>query len=230
MKAVVPQNPFFSLLRWLWPLPVLTGLVLLLTGCAGGGSSVTIKPVNADRAFARSFEQSYVSRKTDGSYDVVLVHDDAVKLASVAAGGKAGRPLQPAAAMPLRQVVHIRVMWRPMIGTETDSPSATNASIDWYVLGGGTERWTDLLHYGGAGFVTVDHHGDTRRVTIRNATLKPRASQGGLADPLGTAKLTGSLVARRDPRRVRELLLETRDAITAVEAIAAAAASHAAPD
>jgi hypothetical protein len=202
MKAVASSNPLLSFLRWFWPLPVLVVLLLLATGCGSspsGPGSVTLKPVGQSRPFAKSFEQAYVSRSQDGSYDIVLLDDDAVRLAAAIAADP-GRPLAAAPAVPLRQVVHIRVLWRPLVGTESDNPSATNAAINWYVFGGGSEQWTDLLHYGGAGFV-------------------------GLSDPLGTTRVNGTLVARSDPQRVRELLTEARQTVAAVEA-GAATASH----
>jgi hypothetical protein len=227
MKAAAPSNPVLSLLRWAWPLPVLVVLLLLATGCGasagGAGANLTLKPVGQSQPFAKSFERAYVSRSTDGSYDIVLVDDDAVRLAS-ATNETPGQPLAAAPAMPLRQVVHIRVLWRPLVGTESDNPSATNATINWYVFGGGSEQWTDLLHYGGVGFVTVSGSGDARRIDVRNATLKPLASQGGLSDPLGTTRLSGTLVARTDARRVRALLAETRETVATVGQAAKTAA------
>ena len=67
---------------------------------------------------------------------------------------------------PLRQIVHINVLWRPLSGTRDSAVS--NATIDWYVLNNTADGNDDLLVYQGSGYVTLKPDDDTTIVSISN--------------------------------------------------------------
>jgi len=84
-----------------------------------------------------------------------------------------------------------------------------------------------MVAYTGAGFVDVQKSGDVATLDIRNATLKPTNREGGMIDPIGPAKLQGTVVARLGrTEQVREILAQTRESM--VQATAARDARNAA--
>jgi hypothetical protein len=180
------------LLLTLFPAYALAG------GCATTPqSTLTVTSVQSAQEFKPQFDAAYASRSAEGDYDVVLT------------GGSA--PTGASAGEGARQVMHVRVLYRPMRGTRLDHPSATNASIRWYVLG---DRPGDVVEYTGAGFVTVSPAavGDGVEVRVRNASLRPVATRGNLTDPLGPTTVQGTFQARTDPQRVTDLLAEVAPA------------------
>jgi hypothetical protein len=176
-------------------------LVLVGVGCAGG-TNLTVTSLQNHQTYLQPVSKAYAGRSDDGDLDVVLVSDDGNAPKTVATG--------------VRQVMHIRVLWKPMKGVKLDNPTATNAAIDWYVFsdpdkaGAGSDG---LVAYTGAGFVNVQQSGSTVTLNIRNATLSPTTRQGGMIDPLGGAKLQGAVVARAGRgEEVRALLSAARQA------------------
>jgi hypothetical protein len=190
--------------RWTLLLALLPAWVL--TGCATTPqSTLTVTSVQSQQTFKPQFDSAYASRSAEGDYDVVLTGD----------AGPAG-----AAGEDVRQVMHVRVVYRPMRGTRLDHPSATNASIRWYVLG---SRPGDVVEYTGAGFVTVKPAavGDGVEVNVRNASLRPVAAGGNLTDPLGPTTVEGTFQARDNPERVGELLAQVAAASGATRSASA---------
>jgi hypothetical protein len=110
--------------------------------------------------------------------------------------------------MPLHQVVYVKVLWRPMNGT--DQNIGSNAALDWYVLSDTAGGTRDLLEYTGSAFVMVTPKGDVTKVAIRSGSIKPRSARGGLIDPIGPARIEGQFIAVNDPVRLREVLTATR--------------------
>ena len=157
---------------------------LLAAGCAARSSQLTVRSVDKGQTFQQRFTSAYAGKDDLGDYDVVLAKD---------AGG-------------VRQVVHVRVLWRPMKGTKVDHPSATNATIDWVVWDQSQGRDAGYIAYTGAGFVNLQRSGNTARLDIRNATLSPTARQGSIQDPVGRTKVTGTVVARANRDQVDALL------------------------
>ena len=170
--------------------------VCAMTGCVATTpqSTLTVTSVRSQETFKPQFDSAVASRSAEGDYDVVLTGESAP---GGAGGGGAG----------VRQVMHVRVLYRPMRGTRLDHPSATNASIRWFVLG---SRAGDVVEYTGAGFVTVKSAavGDGVEVNVRNASLRPITSGGNLTDPLGPTTVAGTFQARTNPGRVGELLAQ----------------------
>jgi hypothetical protein len=119
---------------------------------------------------------------------------------------KSTGPLHAASAAPISQVVCLRVLWQPLRGVKPDTPSATNAVIDWYVRSNDPASRDDQLHYRGAGFVRIDDSGPQARFVIRNARVQLTDSTGRLQDPLGQSLLTGSFTATRNDAMVAATL------------------------
>ena len=195
-------------------LPFAASLLLLgcITGCATDNSAdLRLTCVESKKAYSQQFPDAYVSKGADGDTEVVLVSD--AKAADTGAD--------------VRQVMHVKVLWRPQKGTKQSHPSYTNAALHWYVFNenpAGGSAAPDVLEYTGAGFVTLADAAGGTQVTIRNATLKPSATENGsLSDPVGPARLTGTFVAKRSAKRVNDLLAEVKHATDGARAQQASA-------
>jgi hypothetical protein len=89
-------------------------------------------------------------------------------------------------------------------------PSATNASIDWYILDSGADPFDNYLEYKGAGFVSIYGSGPTLTVRLANAVVYPEASRG-INAPKGGVDLSGTMKARRDDQFVTNYLSQLRE-------------------
>ncbi len=178
-------------------------LLALLTGCSASPSSLTLLSTDGRRDFNQNFTYAYVGHSDGGDTDIVL--------ASTPELSDVRGPLAPGHSEP-RQLVHVQVYWKPLPGGPTDHLAASNAAIDWYVLG---DDWShgDVVQYSGIGFVNLDQSHDTWTVTIRKASLSPVLLKGDMRDPLGPSTLTGHIVATDDADRAHELLMQVKDAL-----------------
>lgn len=180
-------------------------LSTIVGGCASSrNAQLTLRPAEGRVAYAQKFTQAYAGRTPDGSWSFVLLADD-----DQPAANNDAKRLEPSSQMPLRQVVHVKVLWQPMSGTGRET-SVSNAAIDWYVLSPTAAGGDDLLLYQGCGHVTLDPGDHATKVTIRSGNLKPSVTHGKLADPLGAAKLSGKFVALNDNAKLQHVLSDTR--------------------
>ncbi len=182
---------------------VLALALILITGCSSRPTLIVASP-ERKLTFKQSFTQVYATRGEDGDFDIVLL-DDPMDDAQLPTPGK---PLQSMPVRPLKHMVHIHVLWTPMIGDRGDHPSSTNAAVNWYVWGDSTGKQTDMMHYGGAGFVKIYAGDDSADFRISNTTLKLKTARGSMSDPVGNAQVTGNFSADLNTRRVKELLAQ----------------------
>lgn len=189
-----------------WIALFLASMALVCPGCAQSPSILTVQSAKRDVSYSQQFGQAFASRTEDGAHEFILVADDAIRSAPREPGG----PLTPAAKMPLRQVVHVRVLWKPLNGVE--ETVTRNASISWFVFTDTASGAIGTREYQGTAYASVSPaaRGSATRVTLRHGTLKPSASRGSLSDPIGMGKLEGTFTAIRNPDRVRELLAAAR--------------------
>jgi hypothetical protein len=186
-----------------------TLLALLLSGCGTSPPVVSLVSLQSHKTFKETFTQAFTSRDAAGDYQVVLLHDP---LDDVPAS-EAGKPLQATRVPPVRQVLQVRVLWRPAQGAKPDSPASTNAALHWYVLGGPTAEGTSVLHYAGTAFVAVIPNGPGAEVTISNGSLKLVERFGELVDPLKAFKLSGRFDAVADDARVRQVIADVKSVV-----------------
>lgn len=165
----------------------------LLTGCSTQSATLLVRPEAKPVAYSQSFTQCVAGRTADGTDEFVLVTDDKTAQSN---------------DKPLHQVLYLKVLWRPMNGTERNV--GANASLVWYVTSDPTDRMGDLLEYHGSAHATVVNKGDVVKVTLRDGLIKPQALRGGLSDPCGVSRIEGSFVAINDPEKLREILNNSR--------------------
>lgn len=179
-----------------------------MTGCAAGPApqELTVHSTGQNKSFVQQFARAYITRNAEGDVDIVLLDQAAERgLDRMAPPGEA----------PVRQVMHLRVLWNPMRDQKADHSVASNAAIHWYVMGNTPATAADVLEYAGTAFVTIDDGAAPSELTIRNAVLRPVACRGGLCDPVGAATIAGTIHVRRDRKRVYQALDTVRSAIAA---------------
>ena len=191
----------------------LSGLLLLcLAGCSSD-PSLRLTRARDQRTYTQPFFAAYASHSDGGESQIVLVDNPA-----------------ESSTAPVRQVMHIRVLWNPTRELKPDHTSASNATVHWYVLGNTPQTRTDVLEYSGTALVALDESGGTTEVTIRSATLRPAARRGNLFDPLGASNLQGTIIARNDPRKVTQVLSGVRTIVTEANATVRDAGFKARPE
>lgn len=192
---------------------LLIGLSLVgLTGCAAGPATqeLTLRSTGQNKSFVQQFANAYITRAGDGDVDVVLVDRPTEQRLDGAA---------PASAqVPVRQVMHLRILWNPKRDQKADHSVGSNATVHWYVMGNTPSTAADVLEYAGTAFVMIDEDSRPAELTIRNASVRPVACRGGLCDPVGASTLTGTIRARADRHRVYQALDTVRTAIAAATA------------
>jgi hypothetical protein len=182
----------------------LAAVCLVAIGCSSRGGSINFESTEQNRTLTQAFPHAYISQVQDGECDVILV-DNATDWDY--STPKKNRPLEPTPLEPIRQMMHIHLYWRPLAGT-TKNPAATNASIDWYVLG--PEGTSDVVVYEGAGFVLLHGSGEKWTIVIRDGMVTPKVGRGSLRDPVGQAKINGRVVAKLNDARVRQTMAEVQ--------------------
>jgi hypothetical protein len=172
----------------------------MLSGCRSDIAHVTIEPEGKHEPYIQRFPRAYMSISNDGDYDIVLLSE------GLAVPKTKGKVLYPTQVNELKQVVHIRVLWRALPGTHTDQPTATNSTIDWFVLSNLPDAPEDRIAYRGAGFVAIYPNGDVAKVVIRNATMNISQHSGDLVDPFGPSALGGTFTVSRNDGLVSDII------------------------
>jgi hypothetical protein len=189
-------------------------------GCSSETSAVRVTSLQTKQRYSQDFPQAYARHNAAGDVDVVVTKVCPAEIGAAAPGSErtTGGAGLNGDVHNLRHVLHVRVLWQPMKGTKTDSPTATNATMSWYVFDdAGQPR---MIEYSGAAFVDVERKNGQTLLTVRNATLKPTARIGDLTDPIGPAKIEGRIVAQNSKLRVDDVLSETRATVGATQASA----------
>ena len=110
-----------------------------------------------------------------------------------------------------KQVVHIQMFWSPRAGRTPFDPSATNATVRYFVFDG-----DQVGCFGGGGLLRPgDTPGDaTFRGTLRNATLRLMHASKDFDNPLGSAVAAGSFTATRDDEKTLALVTKLQTLIS----------------
>ena len=190
----------------------------LMAGCAGGSSSQLTVTSSQSRSFSQTFAVAYASHDSDGDTDVVLM-DDAARAALD--GGQV--------RAPVRQVLHIRVLWKPSRDLHADHDSASNATLHWYVIGTSPKN-AGVLEYAGTAMVVLEPGEGSTELSIRTGNFKAVACRGTLRDPIGPASLHGTITARDSLERVRLALKSVGTAIASANNLPTDVTARSAPE
>jgi hypothetical protein len=190
---------------------------------------LTIEGEQSRRVYKQSFDQAYIGRSpgADGEYDVVLLQQPQ-KSPTVRqkerqkwdwslglTGAPKAKPLHPVnGADELQQVVHIHVFWKGQGGSVARDGMVTNSAIDWYVIGHGSPERRQLIKYEGAAYVLMKERAGAAGLDLRDGRMRKKESIGFLSDPIGNARLFGSIDAVHNDQIVRSLLAELENQTT----------------
>jgi hypothetical protein len=210
------KSPKPGVCRGVAPL-IVAGLVFLSGGCAADQQQLTLRSSRQNQTFTQQFSRAYAVRDAGGDTEIVLVDQAAQKAIE-------GNPSDS----PVRQVLHIRVLWHPSREMKADHTSATNSTMHWYVMG--CKSAGDVLEYAGTAFVSVEPDEGITNLTISNASLKPVACRGELCDPVGPATIAGKVRATNSGPRVRQALSLVQTAIAAANSLPNTASAHNPPE
>jgi hypothetical protein len=171
-------------------------------GCAGGDPQFIVDSSVHGEAASQDFAVAYSAQSAGGDTDVVII-DNAEKQAL---SGEI-------ADAPIRHILHLRVLWKPMRDLKADHTSASNATIHWYVLG---RNPGDVLEYDGTAMVVVEPDEKGALLSVRSASVHPVARRGNVRDPLGSSSLHGTIYAADNPAQLVKVLNQVREAIAIV--------------
>ncbi|MGN6504598.1 MAG: hypothetical protein ACTHM6_03445 [Tepidisphaeraceae bacterium] len=175
---------------------------LLVGGCASddGVAQLNVHGAQSDDQYVDTFDRALFTQTRDGQVDLLLL-----------SGGDSFQQNQPLISSDtrainpgVRQVVHLRVLWEPTRTIHLDSPSASNAFVDWHVIAGPNDRVT----YNGSCWAMVKIDGNEASIDLRNASVSVSQVLGDAKDPLKRANLSGKFTATRSDAVVRSYLSE----------------------
>lgn len=176
------------------PLAACLGLCLLaLAGCSGVDYPVRIKPIKAgaNTILRPKFRAAYYRTDRGGNVDFYFAKTSR----DATLGGK------------VRQMFLVRVFWRPIPGQTPISRTAINATFRFVVT---TPNGAGM--YEGAGFVWL-HNGlraRTMHATILAGELRLTQATAYFHDPLGRARISGVIKAKRSAARTLALSLHAQ--------------------
>jgi len=159
-----------------------------LAGCSHDNAAAMLD-VHRDHAgvdYTAKFDRALFTQSSAGQVDVILLQGSG-------RDPSIDRPLSADEKGGVQQVVHVKVLWNPTRTIRLDSPSASNAFIDWHVVAGEKNR----VSYTGSCWAMTDIDGDEATIDLRNATVTLSSITGNMSDPLRRASLTGKIKAKR---------------------------------
>jgi len=202
-------------------LPLL--ILALLAGCGSKHSRLNVKSLDNSVRLDQSFGLSAMARDQNGDYDLVLVSQgleqrrsiwsrtaSALNPVSWFRDQPAGQPLTPAAGAPVRQVIHLKIHWRPRAGASPENPAASNATVRWVVFGTPEPSTTteDIVEYQGTAFARPFFERGGYTVVLQAGRLKLARLSGQMNDPLGPSTFRGKFFVRDDAYTVATVLAD----------------------
>jgi hypothetical protein len=194
-------------LRRFWEV-LLPLLAALAAGCSSQAGNLHLASLDQKHEFSQKFTQAYITRNESGDADIVLIQDNIHP-----SDQDLSQPQRPDACVMPRELVHIRVFWKPMNGVKPDHPANTNASIHWCFICDNTNQ-AGVVEYCGSGLVEVNNSSNGATITIRKAWMKVGCQRGEMIDPLGPSILNGSFQAVRDDAQVKSIIAQIKSAAT----------------
>lgn len=115
-----------------------------------------------------------------------------------------GRALRSTDDGTLMQYLRVRMFWNPHPGKTFANATTTDALLHYVIA---NERGVTV--YTGTGFAYPSQkNADTLAITLESGRLQLESQTGELNDPLGETRITGLLIARRDPIAAANLARE----------------------
>lgn len=200
MRPCLRQIPFAAF----YPAALLATLALGV-GCGSKYPTLKFTSVDQTKVLRQPFGLTAMARDPQGDdYDLVMMSQGLERLRPE----EAGEPIGPSKEAPVRQVVYIRIHWRPRPGSRANNPAAANASVRWIIFGTPGEGGDDLIEYQGTAFVRPDFGRTGYTLRIRKGDLRLARRQGEMTDVLGPTDFEGDFFVKDDPYTVASVLKE----------------------
>ncbi len=169
-----------TMLRWIGGIVMIVGLGMGVVGCAGG--QMTMDSQVGQNVLSGQFDTAFCDYQDKDTVRIVLV------------AGPIEKP---------RQVMHIRMFYRPKAGKTPLDPQATNCVVRYVVFDGDQAGL-----YGGGGLVMPrwSPGSGTFSARLRNASLRLLDATEQFDPPTTLAFAEGRFTATRDDKRTGELL------------------------
>ena len=182
-------------------LPIIVALGCILGGCsAKAPATARLVSTTNDVQLRQSFDRAYATKTTAGEYEIVLVDD------GLPADSDDSELLMPAEKAPVRQVLYLKMNWRPQRGAKNNNPAASNALARWYFFVPGDEGRERVIRYDGTAFVRMTQGRDTRWRGKVDSTLLTVSPESTDTPVVTAATLRGSFTAEADIARVQDLV------------------------
>jgi len=165
---------------------ILSCTICAVAGCVVPSSTIRLVDYlesGEHQTLGETFPECYYSVDGFGNIDVVL------------------RRIQPARDDPrasIRQVVHIRTVWRSIPGKTTAERTQINGLIRYHI---DSPSGRALLEGAGSVFLYPNEKNDRLTGGVDFAILRPTIKQGDTADIFHNVELSARFRATRDPRR-----------------------------
>jgi hypothetical protein len=191
-----------------------------LVGCASSSASspgVTLACQSSGAAYQQPFPVGVADVRDGGETDVVVTcrTEPSAEAGSSAKAASAGGTAA-AAAPAVTQVLHVRMLWQQGYRVKAAMREVSqNATFHWYVYPAGRsdaagDGTPQVVEYTGTGLVEMSRDGGQVTLRVAEAKMTPTTVSPGMADPVGPATLSGTLVARTDRRETLALLDDLR--------------------
>lgn len=169
-----------------------TGLLTLVAGCGAPTSQIELVS-HKDPYFGERYNVplSECSFRVDAGGDY---HFAARAMYEPSDGGEA-----------ITQLLHVHVFWKPRPGTTFANASATNATVRYVVASD-----SGASVYSGTAFVFPKRRRFSKALLaqIQDARLSLDGRMGDLPELLGDTRMSGELLAERDPNTVVAVMRE----------------------
>lgn len=203
----------------------LATLTLVLHGLCFAGCSPTetrleiqsFKNPEAAERFAERFDRCSFAVNAQNNWDIVFEIQPTLIRMPVPSTGSPTSTSRPASdrdtsadEVPMSQMIHVHVFWRPVPGTTYAESTQTNATIVYCVSTG-----RNSIAYKGAGFVyfTPSRDGLTIEGQIESSDLVPTDYVNEPVDLFGPCRIEGSFIARQQRGHVVAILQRLRKTI-----------------
>lgn len=153
-----------------------------IIGCTSGGRMRVASVQQPDRSLLGRFDRGFYAYTDENTVQVLLVD------------GSVNTP---------RQVVQLRMHWRPRAGRTPVDRTSTNTSVRYIIFSGGAAGM-----YSGAGFLFPRNMPgkDRFRAELRTTSARLVDASESFVDPLGLAEISGDFSVRRDDAAVLRLV------------------------
>lgn len=166
-------------------------LLIPLTGCAVQTSTFEIVDYRADgeaKSYHQTFDEAYYAVDDGGTVSIVL---------------QRSTPSQSNPGSDVRQVIHLRSVWRCVPGETVSHRTQINGTVSYHLI---TGQIGATFEGAGSLFFSEDRKKHILTGSLDLATLKPTRRLAASHDLFRKAELKGQFHAVRDPRRVRRIV------------------------